>query len=149
VTAVNAGAGTLVIAGVTVTVTATTRFEDQTGAAGQGFGLDDISVGNYVEVRGDPGTGAALTAVILERDDASTDGRLRGAASAIDAGLFTLNVLGVPVTTDGGTQYRDADDNALSAAAFFATISTGSEVQAQFTQGAGPIVADELELEDD
>ena len=31
---------------------------------------------------------------------------------------------------------------------FFAAISNGSEVQVQFTQGGGSIVADELELED-
>jgi hypothetical protein len=148
VTAVSAGAGTLVIAGVTVTVTAGTRFEDQTGVAGQSFGLADITVGNYVEVRGDPGTGATLTAVIVERDDPSTAGRLRGAATAVNAIAQTLTVLGVPVTTDVGTEYRDADDNPIGAVAFFAAISTGSEVQVQFTQTGGAIVADELELED-
>ena len=58
-------------------------------------------------------------------------------------------MLGVLVTTDGSTQYRDADGNAISGAEFFAAISNGSEVQVQFTQGGGPIVADELELEDD
>ncbi len=149
VTAVNAGAGTLTIAGVSVTVTVETRFEDQTGAAGQAFGLDDISVGNYVEARGDPGTGAALTAAVVERENAITEGLLlRGPASAINAGLGTLDVLGLPVTTKSGTVYRDDDDNAINAAAFFAAISTGSEVQVKFTQGGTPIVADELELED-
>ncbi|MBL8197971.1 MAG: hypothetical protein JNJ67_03460 [Chromatiales bacterium] len=148
VTAVNAGAGTLAIAGVAVTVTAETRFEDQTGAVGQFFGLDDISVGNYVEVRGDPGTGATLTAVILERDAADTEGLLRGPASAVNGVARSLSILGVPVTTDGGTVYRDDDDNAISATTFFAAISNGSEVEAQFTQGGGAIVADELELED-
>jgi hypothetical protein len=148
VTAVNPVAGTLAIAGVTVTVTAETRFEDQTGVAGQSFGLADITVGNYVEVRGDPGTGATLTAVIVERDDPSTEGRLRGAATAVNAIAQTLTVLGVPVTTDVGTEYRDADDNPIGAVAFFAAISSGSEVQVQFTQTGGAIVADELELED-
>lgn len=148
VTAVNAGAGTLVIAGVTVTVTAETRFEDQTGADGQAFGLDDISNGDYVEVRGDPGVGATLTALIVERDEPD-DGLLRGPASAINAGASTLSVLGIQVTTDGGTQYRDDDDQVIDATAFFGAISNGSEVQVTFTQGAVPIVADELELEDD
>jgi hypothetical protein len=105
-------------------------------------------VGNYVEVRGDPGTGATLTAVIVERDDPSTEGRLRGAATAVNAIAQTLTVLGVPVTTDVGTEYRDADDNPIGAVAFFAAISSGSEVQVQFTQTGGAIVADELELED-
>lgn len=101
-----------------------------------------------MEVRGDPGTGATLTAVILERDVADIEGLLRGPASAVNGVARTLSVLGVPVTTDSGTQYRDDDDNAISAEAFFAAISNGSEVEVQFTQSGGAIVADELELED-
>jgi len=141
------GASSFVVAGVTVTVNAATRFEDQTGAEGQSFGLDDINAGDYVEVRGVPGTGATMTAVILERDDASAEGLLRGAASEIDNP--NLSVLGVLVMTDGGTVFRDAEHNPFAdAAAFFAAISDGSEVQVQFTQGGGTIVADEIELED-
>jgi hypothetical protein len=141
------GASSFVVAGVTVTVTAATRFEDQTGVVGQGFGLDDINAGDYVEVRGAPGAGATLTAEILERDDASPEGLLRGAASSIASP--DLVVLGVPVMTDGGTVFRDAEHNQFAdAAAFFAAISDGSEVQVKFTQGGGTIVADEIELQD-
>jgi hypothetical protein len=148
VASVNAGAGTLVIAGVTVTVTAATRFEDRTGAAGQSFGIGDIDQGDYLEVRGEPGTGATLTAAIVERDEPDTDGLLRGGASNINAGAQTLNVLGVPVTTGGGTVYRNAAGASISGATFFLNVSTGSEVQVHFTQGGSPILADELELED-
>ncbi len=147
VTAVNPGAGTLTVAGVTVTVTATTRYEDQTGVAGQTFGLDDISVGDYVEVRGAPGAGATLTAVIVERDESSDEGLLRGAVSNLADP--NLSVLGVPVITDGSTQFRDSADNVISSAAFFLAVGNGSEVQLQFTQGGGTIVADEIELEDE
>jgi len=144
------GATTFVVAGVTVTVNSGTRFEDQTGSVGQAFGLDDISAGDYVEVRGVPGAGATLTAVIVERDDDDdNEGLLRGPASNINDVAFTLSVLGVAVTTDGGTAYRDDDDDPITAGAFFDAISNGSEVQVKFTQGDGPIVADELELEDD
>jgi len=143
------GATTFTVAGVTVTVNSSTRFEDLTGVAGQSFGLDDISAGDYLQVRGTPGSGATLTAAIVERNDASAEGRLRGPAGAVDDVNFTLTVLGVPVTTDVGTQYRDDDDAAISAAAFFGAISSGSEVQVRFTQAGGVIVADELELEDD
>jgi hypothetical protein len=142
------GGNILTIAGVTITVTSGTRFEDQTGGAGQSFGIGDISIGNYLEVRGEPGAGSTLTALIVERDDADTDGLLRGPASSIDAGAQELAVLGVGISTDGGTQYRDDNDNTIDAAAFFAAISNGSEVQVKFTQGGSGIVADELELED-
>jgi|CXWL01.1.fsa_nt_gi hypothetical protein len=145
------GATTFSLAGVTVTVTATTRFEDHTGVADQTFGLDDISAGDYVEVRGTPGVGATLTAVIVERDDdgnGNLEGLLRGPASLV--ANPNLSVLGVPVITDGSTEFRDADDVAFpNAAAFFAALTADSEVQVQFTQTGGAIVADEIELEED
>ena len=150
VTAVNAGAGTLAIAGVTVTVTAETRYEDQTGVAGQAFGLDDITVGDYVEVRGDPGTGATLTAAdrgagrCQHRGPAARAGerdRRRRAAPS--------SVLGVPVTTDGGTQYRDADDNAHERRRPSSPPSAPApKSRCSSPRAAGAIVADELELED-
>lgn len=146
VTAVNAGARTLVIAGVTVSAPATTRFEDKSSADDRTFNIADISVGDYLEVRGTPGVGPTLTAVIVERDDASNQGLVRGAASSI--AQPNLSVLGVPVTTDGGTQFRDSNHNALTANAFFGAISNGSEIQVKFTQSGGVILADELELED-
>lgn len=148
VTAVSSAAGTLLVAGVTVTVTTATRFQDQTGVAGQSFGLGAVAVGDFVKVRGAPGTGATLAALILERDEANDEGRLRGPAGSIDAGAQELSVLGVGVSTDGSTQYRDADDDVISAGAFFAAISNGSEVEVRFTQGGPGIVADQLELED-
>lgn len=149
VSAVNTGAGTLTIAGVAISVTGTTRFEDQTSVAGQSFALADVAVGNYVEVRGIPGSGATLTAVVLERDGADDEGSIRGPASAIDGAARTLSVLGVPVITDAGTQYRDANDGVIDAATFFSAISVGSSVEVEFTQGGGTIVADELQLDDD
>ncbi|MEO7386397.1 MAG: DUF5666 domain-containing protein [Gammaproteobacteria bacterium] len=146
VTAVNAGAGTLTLAGVSVNVGAETRYEDQTGVAGQSFGLSDISAGDYVEIRGLPGAGATLAALIVERNEANDEGVLRGLASAI--ANPNLSVLGVPVITDGSTQFRDSNGNSISAGTFFAAISNGSEVKVRFTQAAGTIVADEIKLED-
>lgn len=148
VTAVNAGAGTLAIAGVVVTVTPATRLEDRTGVSGQSFRLSDIVVGDYVEARGVPGTGPALTAEVVERDEASDEGTIRGGASAIDDVGFTLSVLGIPVTTDAGTTYRNRNGDTISRATFFSLINAGSEVKVEFTQG-GAIVADRLELEDE
>jgi hypothetical protein len=147
VTAVNAGAGTVSLAGVTVTVTAETRYEDQSAADDRTFGIADINVGDTLEVRGDPGAGATLTASIVERDDASDEGLLRGPVSLI--ANPSLSVLGVPVITDGSTEFRDNADNALDNAAFFASLTDGSEVQVKFIQGGGTIVADEIELEDE
>lgn len=149
VTAVNNVAGTLVAAGVTVSVSAGTRFEDQSDAELRPFRLANINVGDYVDVRGTPGTGASLSAALLERDDASDDGRLRGPATAILQP--DLSVLGVAVTTDGATQFRDDDDDPLTATQFFQLATPGTIVQVRYSQAAqagGAILASRLELEE-
>jgi hypothetical protein len=149
VTAVNSAGGTLVAAGVTVSVNPGTRSEDQSNAALRPFRLADINVGDYVDVRGTPLGGASLSAVLLERDNASDDGRLRGQAAAIlQPGL---TVLGVPVTTNGATQFRDGTDAPLTATQFFQVLTAGTIVQVRFNQAAQPggaIVAARIELEE-
>ncbi len=142
------GATTFIVAGVTVTVNATTRFEDHLdGAGGQIFGLANISDGDYVEVRGAPGAGATLTAVIVDREGPSDEGLLRGPAGTL-AAIPDITVLGVTVSTNAGTVFRDSNDVQISSSAFFDLLSDGDEVQVSFTQSGGPIVADEIELED-
>lgn len=149
VTAVNSAASTLVAAGITVSVGAGTRFEDQSDAELRPFGLANINVGDYVDIRGAPGAGASLSAALLERDDASDEGRLRGPAAAILQP--DLSVLGVAVTSDGATEFRDDDDDSLTAAQFFQLVTPGTIVQVRFSQAAqagGAILASGLELEE-
>lgn len=146
VTAVNVAAGTVVAAGVTIRVTAATRLEDKRSNV-RPFGLANLAVGDYIEARGTPGTGAELTASIFERQAASGTGRLRGPAGSI--ANPSLTVLGVPVVTSGTTVFRDDDDNVIDASAFFAALANGSEVAVRFTQGVAPFAVLEAELEDD
>jgi hypothetical protein len=146
VTAVNVAAGTVVAAGVTIRVTAATRLEDKRSGV-RPFGLANLAVGDYIEARGTPGTGAELTASIFERQGASGTGRLRGPAGSIANPSFT--VLGVPVLTSGATVFRDDDDTVIDAATFFGALANGSEVAVRFTQGVAPFAVLEAELEDD
>jgi hypothetical protein len=146
VVSVNTAAGTLVAAGVTIRVTAATRLEDQRSGV-RPFSIANLATGDFIEARGTPGGGAVLEARLLERDAASTTGRLRGPASAVAAP--NLNVLGVPVATSAMTVFRDDDGGLISSTAFFAAVSSGSEVQLRFVQGGSPIMATEIQLEDD
>ncbi|MBL8225409.1 MAG: hypothetical protein JNM50_08770 [Chromatiales bacterium] len=146
VASVNVAAGTLVAAGVTIQVTPATRVEDQRSGV-RPFTLASLAVGDFIEARGTPGSGAQLTALLLERDDASSTGRLRGPAGAIVPPA--LSVLGVPVQTTGATVFRDDDGALIDSAAFFGAVAAGSEVQVRFVQGGSPIVATEIQLEDD
>ena len=73
----------------------------------QNFGLDDLRPNvDYVEIRGFDDSGN-FVASQLERDDVDDDS-VRGFGTDVSAP--TLTVLGVPVVTDGNTEFRD-DDN--------------------------------------
>ena len=144
VESVNLAANTLVLLGVTVRVNALTRFEDQSDAEVEYFGLDDLRAGDYVEVRAyDDGTG--LLATLLERDDAQAAVELRGTASGVAAPDFL--VAGVAVTTNAQTEYRDNNGVSITAAAFFATAS-GREVKVRGALAGNVVLADRAELED-
>ena len=108
--------GTFRALGVTVVVSATTRREDHF-SDDHFFGLDDLGVGDWVEVGGyaDAAVAGRLIAMRLERDEAEDEVELRGPAS--DIGASSLRVLGVRVELLPGTEYED-EDASISAAEF-------------------------------
>ena len=59
--------------GVTVSLDASTRFEDQRDDQ-RPFGLANLSVGDYVEVRGIEQSDGSISATLLERKAASNEG---------------------------------------------------------------------------
>jgi Domain of unknown function (DUF5666) len=151
VDAVDTGAGTLSVLGITARIDAQTRLEDQSDADIESFALDDINVGDYVEVRGGADSGAAeILALIVEREDvpdvAGEDTELRAQVEAINRPLLTI--AGVTVDTSGA-EFRNVSDAAISADTFFATVQVGDLVDADgFQTGTTSLDADEVELED-
>lgn len=148
---VDTTAGTLSVLGISVQVDGQTRFEDKSDADQESFGLGDIMVGNYVEVRGgaDPG-GADILALIVEREDvpdvAGEDTELRALVEAINRPELTI--AGVSVDTTGA-QFRNVNDVLIDADTFFAAVEVGDLVDVDgFQSGATAISADEVELED-
>ena len=137
----------LVLLGITVKVDALTSFEDSSDARVSRFGIGDIRVGDFVEVRGreePPGSGELL-ATRLERDDADNETSLRGPVQAVMQP--TLTILGVTVETSAQTDYED-DDQPITAAEFFSRAVPGTLVEASGEAIAtSTILADELELE--
>jgi len=148
---VNVGANTLSVLGVTARIDAQTRLEDKSDADLESFSLDDINVGDYVEVRGGADSGAAdILALIIEREDipdvAGEDSELRAQVEAINRPLLTM--AGVTVDTSGA-QFRNVSDAPISADMFFATLQVGDLVDADgFQTGQSSLDADEVELED-
>jgi len=149
VDSLDAGGDSLVVLGITVTVDALTRFEDQSDARVSPLALADLNVGDYVEIRGDevPAESGQVLAALLERDDLDTESELRGFVTAVAAP--TLTVLGVTIQTDGSTEFQDVNDLPISSAEFFSRVAAGSQVKADGVETSpNTLLADEVELED-
>ena len=140
----------VVLLGITVTTDALTRFEDKSDADVDPLRVTDLNTDDYVEVRGQefPAGSGQISAVLLERDDPRDRTELRGFVEAGGANQPTLKVLGVTIETDGATEYRNTNEQAMSANAFWAAVSGGSLVDARGTEIAvSTILAEELQLE--
>lgn len=150
VATVNAGAGTLTLAGlpgITVQVSALTQLKDVASLAA-------LAPGNHLRIKARPGPGNSVLAIELERRSVSADSRviLEGPVSAV-GGTSTLTILGVVVNTATvpDSEFKNLADVPIGRAAFFAAIGGGTNlaVKARGTLGAGGAVTwQQMELED-
>ncbi len=139
----------LVMLGITVTIDSLTRLEDKSDADVRPLTINNLNAGDYVEVRGDelPAGSGQIRAAILERDDVDTETELQGFVTSVTQPSFTI--LGVTITTNGATEFRDVDDSPISAAEFYSRVAAGTLVKAQGIEtSATAITADEVEFED-
>jgi len=113
-------ATTLTVLGVTITADTMTRFEDDSSAQVQMFSLQNVAVGDTVQVRGyeSPAGSGMVLAVRLERLPPSTTVRVRGPFTAGTAPKFTI--LGITIDATNATFGKDEEDQSLTAAQFFA-----------------------------
>ena len=138
VQSVDAATNSLTVLGIPVTVTATTRFVDDTPAAATPFNLASIQAGDYVEIHGQAAGNAGIAASTITResapDGAGAEVMLRGPATAVDAP--DLTVLGIPAVTSDETRFQNAAENADSTDQFFATARRAIvTVQGSMTDG--------------
>lgn len=148
VDSVNAGANSLVMLGITISVDALTRLEDKSSADVSPLTLADITAGNYVEVRGGefPASSGDILATILEREDADTDAILQGFVETISDPSFTI--LGVTIQTGAGTVFRDVNDASISSTDFFNQLAPNALVKAKGSESSATVItADEVEFE--
>ena len=108
------------------------------------FGIADLRVGDYVEIRSyRDATG--LVATLLERDDAESSVELQGIAT--DVAQPNFRVAGIAVTTGPMTEYRDNKGGSITAATFFAS-APGREVKVRGSLVGTAVLAERAELED-
>jgi uncharacterized protein DUF5666 len=142
-------AQTVSVLGVTYQIRALTELEDESSAAVEPFGLDDLGIGDEIEVRGYQ-DGSVVVATSLEREDLEDRARLRGLVSNIDAANNSFQIQGVSISVqDGITQFEDDDETILSFSEFFGLLAVGDVVSARWDVfSSTSVVANEVEIED-
>lgn len=141
--AVDAVNGSVTLLGIEVAITSTTMFRDVSTAALREFWLDDIGIGDRLEIRAYL-DGDTVVAARLERDDAETTVTLKAPVEAIARPGVTL--LGVTVTADDDTVFQGADKTVIDEDGFFALVEIGSLVKSVGTYDGTSILADTLFL---
>jgi hypothetical protein len=129
-------------------ITDTTQLEDDSEGASIGFGLGDLAIDDFVEIRGKLEDSGSVTVTRLERDDLDDEVSVRGAVQSNDG--VTLVIAGVTIQTTDETVYRDALDLSMDREDFFTAAQLGVEVEAEGQKSdVSVIIARELELEGD
>jgi hypothetical protein len=139
VDAVSATNKSLTVLGLAVTTNAGTAFNDKSSQKVRLFGLDDVRTGDYVEVRGVPGSGNTLVATLVERNKPDTGVLLQGLAANLANPNFT--VLGIQVMTNAQTKF-----NGPGGAQQFFTDAVGQAVKVKGTFTGGVVVADQVQI---
>ena len=153
----NGDAVSVVLLGITFDVDNRTRFEDKDGnAAIEIFNISDLSVGDYLEVRGQEDGSGGVFAVIVERDDLDTETILQGFVEVGGATKPTLSILGVTVETNGATVFQNDDGSIIANpdVGFWDRVGDGSLIKAKGTIVTGSLalppvtlLAEEVEIQ--
>jgi len=155
-TSVNGAARTLVILGVTISADGDTRLEDKSDLDDDNLSFPELQAGQYLRIEAVSTGTSSARAISIERDDADPgddDVRLEGPVTALDPNAPSLSILGQPVPLDGGTQYRDQNDQSRTEEEFFRNpgdVALGDVVRARDDNAANLSVlseSDEVELE--
>lgn len=134
ITAIDLGAGTLVVLGQQVQTGAGTSFDDDI----PGRTLAGLVVGDRIEVSGLVDANGVIQATRIERDDDDDEFEIRGIVSGLDAVARTFVINGLTVDYSGV--------NAPSGLADGAFVEVEGD---DFDAGTVTLVASKVELEDD
>ena len=143
VEAIDTTASTLTVLGISVTTDEYTTYRDHGSAGVVAFGLDDLVVGDRVEIRAclEDGT---VVATRLERDDPEEGVTLKAPVEEISDPNLTL--LGITVASDTETVFQNTLKAVIDAATFFTTVSVDDLVRAEGSYDGASILADKLFL---
>lgn len=153
VQAIDTTGNTITLLGKVVKLTALTQLRDKALDL-RTFSLADLLVGDAVEVRAFEDTNGDIVAVKLERQKQPLDRViLQGRMDTKDAATTSLTILGIMVQGGAQTEWRLANDQPATAAAWFDATPVDTIVKARGVEGPGGTSVDatlgEVEVEED
>jgi hypothetical protein len=129
---IDVSAGSFKLLGIEVRVLPSTRFEDKSRVGDEDFGVDKMSDGDFLEVRGQADAQGVITAFRVERDE-SDEIRLYENVESFNGLTGELVILGVTVpTTDQDTDFiidAGPDSFDVTQACFFEILEGGDFVE--------------------
>jgi len=137
--------GDLSLIGVAVGITDNTVFQDMSVLALREFGIDDLVVGNWLDIRGyeTPLGPHAIIATHVVRVDPASSSRMRGPFR--DPARPSFDILSVLVTTSDATRFVLEGKIRITADEFFSQ-APGEFVEAWGTWNAPVLSADRVEI---
>lgn len=147
VQAVDSSARTIKVVGVTVNVNPATIIKDDRDDR-RPFGLDDLRVGDFVEIRAFISNGS-LIALYVERDDDEDRVVLQALLERVDEAANLLVLEGVSVYVSAEAGFVADDDRNLTAQEFYTLAKPGALVEVEGRFNGRTIAATEVSLESD
>ncbi|MDP1945946.1 MAG: DUF5666 domain-containing protein [Nitrospirota bacterium] len=148
VAAVNLAARTFTITGLSgVTVNVNSQTEFNANGGNTITGLNDLSIGDHVRVRGRAGAGNSVIATRVEQRSASDEVDLQGPVQAVSNP--NLTILGVAMNTSAlnNDDFQGLNDQPIGRAAFFNAVNVGTLVKMKGRLNGGVVTWREAELE--
>lgn len=133
--------GVLVMLGVEIHTTPSTRYESDAAA-----NFMALRIGDYAEVRA-AYEGDRLVASRVEVDEPEDEARLEGPLTDLDSAQQRFSVLGVSIVPDGDTEF-EIDDDEVTASDFLSAARPGDIVEVRWSAFTSTAAApDEVSLE--
>ena len=153
VQAADATGNTLTLLGKKVKVTPFTQFRDK-ALDMRNFSLNDVLVGDALEVRAFEDSNGDIVAVKIERQIKPLQNViLQGRMDSKDPAATSLTIIGVKVQGGSGTEWQLANQQQVNAATWFANINVNSVVKAKGIEGADgksvDVTSGQVEVDED
>jgi hypothetical protein len=140
---------TVTVLDVVFEISSQTKMKDESDTGARFFDLADLTVGDFVEIKGFIDNEGHNIATKMKRENENKDDehetKLQGTVSNIID--FSFDIVGVNITTDEGTKFEGIDGNNVTQGMFFEQLQDDLlvEVKGQIVEGV--FVAFKVEIE--